>query len=83
MPRRRREPDLSNFGGRIIARARKLECPYCGAKPGEECMTMRANGYGTHQPLPTSLHVGRWSNAKAELIAEGDGPGPFRLRSVP
>jgi hypothetical protein len=68
--------DLTTFGGRIAAKALDLVCPYCHAKPGEKCRTVRSYGYGARRGGQSAAHshAPRWHNAKAMLLLEGDGP---------
>jgi hypothetical protein len=70
-----RPPDLTTFGARIDWRARRIECPFCTAKPGKPCRTRTGN--------VAQMHHDRWLTARRQLIDEGDGPYESRLRSVP
>ena len=66
----------TGFGGRIERYAlRRVACSRCGAEPCERCHTKS----GAWAPL----HSARWAEAKAQLIAAGDGPDMPHLRAVP
>ena len=52
-----------NAAGKIDRRARQLECDYCGAEPGEPCVTN-----GNKEAKWT--HVWRWDDARDQLKRE-------------
>lgn len=64
------------FGGRIEAHMVEVECPYCGAEPGERCetMTIVSGGQRVRSGFAAQPHTSRWNVAKEELLARGDGP---------